>query len=97
MKGNINPEYSLEVRKIIGSWLKQMRIDKSLSQEELADQMGIGQTTISKIEDGKWNFGVDTITLFAQHLDFYLFFVPKNSDDDLAKSMRDRWEKINNN
>lgn len=95
MKGNINEEYFIEVRKIIGSWLREMREEKKLSQQELADKMGINQTTISKIEVGKWNFGVDTVTLFALHLDFFQFFVPKDSDDELAVAMRDRWKRAN--
>lgn len=93
MKGAVNTEYLIEVRKIIGSWLKDMREQKGLSQEDLADKMGIDRSTIAKIENGKWNFGIDTITVFAMHLDFYQFFIPKDSNDDLAKSMRERWKR----
>jgi len=95
MKGNINPEYAYEVRKIIGSWIKEMREEKGLSQQDLADKMGMSRSTISKVEDGKWNYGIDTITLFAVHLDFFQFFIPKNSNDELAVSMRERWKRIN--
>jgi transcriptional regulator with XRE-family HTH domain len=97
MKGNINPEYLFEVRKIIGSWLKDMREQKCLSQAELADKMGVERSTIAKIENGKWNFGIDTVTLFAIHLDFYQFFLPKTSKSDLAKTMRDRWKREQEN
>lgn len=95
MKGNINPEYAFEVRKLYGSWLKQMREEKGYTQDELAEKMGMTRTTISKIEDGKWNYGIDTLTLFAVHLDFFLFMLPKDSNDDLAASMRDRWKRAN--
>lgn len=95
MKGNVNPGYLLEVRKIIGSWLRDMREQKGLSQDELAAKMDIERSTIAKIENGKWNFGIDTVTLFAVHLDFYQFFIPKDSNDDLAKSMRERWRRTN--
>jgi transcriptional regulator with XRE-family HTH domain len=94
MKGNINQEYLYEVRKIIGSWIKQMREEKGLTQEELADKMGMSRTTISKVEDGKWNYGIDTITLFAVHLDFFQFFIPKNSNDEVAIAMRERWLQL---
>lgn len=94
MKGNINPEYAFEVRKIYGNWIKQLREEKGYTQEELAEKMGMTRTTISKIEDGKWNYGINTITLFAVHLDFFLFMIPKDSNDDLAKSMRDRWKRV---
>lgn len=95
MKGNVNPEYLLEVRKIIGDWIRQMREDKGYSQEDLGEKMGIDRSTIAKIENGKWNFGIDTVTMFAVHLDFFQFFIPKNSKDDLAKSMRERWKRAN--
>jgi len=95
MKGNVNPEYLIEVRKIIGDWLKDMREQKGLSQQELADKMGIDQGTIAKIENGRWNFGIDTITMFAIHLDFFQFFIPKDSKGDLAKTMRERWKREN--
>jgi transcriptional regulator with XRE-family HTH domain len=95
MKGNINEEYLIEVRKILGSWIKQMREDKKLSQQQLADKMGISRSTISKIEDGKWNFGIDTLTIFALHLDFFQFLVPKDSNDELAVTMRNRWNRAN--
>lgn len=95
MKGNINPAYLEEVRKIYGSWLRMLREDKGMSQQELADKMGLNQTTISKIEAGKWNFGIDTLTLFALHLDSYLFMIDKDSNSDLAKDMRERWKREN--
>jgi transcriptional regulator with XRE-family HTH domain len=95
MKGNINEEYLIEVRKILGNWIKEMREDKKLSQQQLADKMGISRSTISKIEDGKWNFGIDTLTIFALHLDFFQFLVPKDSNDELAVTMRNRWNRAN--
>ena len=84
MKSNINPEYILETRKIYGSWIKLLREGKGWSQQELADRIGISRTTINKIEHGAWNFGIDTITILAVHLDFFVFFLEKGSEDDLA-------------
>lgn len=66
-----------------------------MTQEELAEKMGVQRSTISKIEDGKWNFGIDTLTLFAAHLDCYLFMIEKDSDSDVAKEMRERWTREN--
>ncbi len=93
MKSNINPEYILETRKIYGSWIKLLREGKGWSQQELSDKIGISQSTITKIENGRWNFGIDTITVLAVHLDFFVFFLEKDSEDDLAKTMRARWNQ----
>lgn len=93
MKANINPEYVQEIRTIIGGWLKTMREDKKLTQHELAEKMGISASTISKIEAGKWSVSIDMLALFAVHLDFFPFFVEKNSTDELAEMMRNRWQR----
>jgi transcriptional regulator with XRE-family HTH domain len=90
MKGNINPEHLIEVRRLLGGWLRSFREDQNMTQEDLAEKMGMSRSSIAKIENGKWNFGIDTLTLFALHLNFYQFFIPKDSDDPLAKSMRER-------
>jgi len=95
MKGNVSTDQLLEVRKLIGSWLKDMRENKGLTQDDLAEKMGLERSTIAKIENGKWNFGIDTVTMFAIHLDFYQFFIPKDSKGDLATTMRDRWKREN--
>lgn len=89
----VNPEYLLEVRKIYGSWIKKIREEKGLSQQQLGDIMELDRSTISKIEAGKWNFSVDFLTMFAVKLDFYVFFLEKESTDELAVAMRERWNR----
>jgi len=93
----MNKQKELEARKIIVSWLKQMREDKLLTQQELADLIGCDHTTVSKIESGKWAFSIDYINRLAEHLDFYIFLCPKNSKDELAQAMKDRWGKMKEN
>ena len=39
--------------KDIGKGIKQMRLNKNLSQEELASRSGLGRVTISKMENGR--------------------------------------------
>ena len=96
MKGKISPEYLLEVRSLIGSWLKEVREDKQLSQEQLAEIMGMSRSTIAKIEAGKWSFSIDMLTRFCVALDVFLFIVPKDANDELATTMRKRWSKYRN-
>jgi len=90
---NTSPEYLSEVRKLYGSWIKQIREEKGQTQQQMADEIGMSRSTISKIEDGKWNFGIDTLTIFSQYLDFYLFFLEKSSNDELSEIMKDRWKR----
>lgn len=70
MKGNIDPQYLQELRADIGAWLRDLREKKELSQSQLADLMGMKQTTISSIEAGKWAITVDMLALFCLHLDY---------------------------
>jgi transcriptional regulator with XRE-family HTH domain len=94
MKSNLNPEYALEIRKILGNHFKDVRLSKRLTQQELAEKMGINSITVSKIENGVWNFSLDFLILFTHHLDLYLFLPEKSKDDDLVNLMRNRHSRI---
>jgi transcriptional regulator with XRE-family HTH domain len=69
---NIDESFLISERKRIGLELKNKREEKGLTTQQLADDMGISRSTISKIENGKWNFGIDTITTLAVYLGFKL-------------------------
>lgn len=45
--------------------LKEMRLNLGLSQEELAKKSGIPRPTISKIENGRRNVTIDTLSALA--------------------------------
>jgi transcriptional regulator with XRE-family HTH domain len=67
---NVDQNYLITERKRIGLELKLKREAKGLTMQQLADEMGISMTTISKVEAGKWNFGVDTISSIGVFLGF---------------------------
>lgn len=81
--GNVSPEYILDCRQIYGRRIKTIREQKGLSQQDLADRVGISRTTINKIEKGIWNFGIDTITAISANLDFFTYFFQKGEESDL--------------
>jgi transcriptional regulator with XRE-family HTH domain len=66
----INEDYILSKRKEIGEKLKAIRESRGLTMEQLGEQLDIGKSTVSKIEAGKWNFGVDTLIAFSVALQF---------------------------
>ena len=49
-----------------------MREKKGYSQDELAEAMNVNRSTISKIENGKFNLSVDYLSKFSWFLDFEL-------------------------
>lgn len=70
MKGNITQEQLQASRELIGEWLANHRKNNGLSQQELADKLGVDQGTVSKVEQGKWAITVDMLALFCHHLDY---------------------------
>lgn len=70
MKGNIDQNYLNDNRRKIGKELKKIRIERKLTHADVAALTGMNAATISKIENGKWNFGIDTICLFSVYLNF---------------------------
>lgn len=48
----------------------EIRENRGLRQEQLADKMNISRSTISKIESGKFNCSIDYLSKFASFLDF---------------------------
>jgi HTH-type transcriptional regulator / antitoxin HipB len=53
---------------VIAYQLKQLRIKQHLTQEQLAEKVGLDKTQISKIEKGNRNLTLDTITRIASAL-----------------------------
>jgi len=84
MNPTTDPQYLLEFRKLYGNRIRQIREENRQTQQQLADQIGMSCIAISNIEDGNLNFGIDTLTLLALHLDFSLFFLTKSSKDKLS-------------
>lgn len=55
-------------RILIGKRITQLRRAADLSQGDLADQAGLHQSHIARIEAGKYNVSVDTLAKIAQVL-----------------------------
>lgn len=75
----VSDEYVLARRKEIGEQLKSIRESKNLTMEQLGEQLDIGKSTVSKIEAGKWNFGIDTLIAFSVVLEFDITLITKNA------------------
>lgn len=58
----------IEAKKLIGLRIKNLRRSEGLSQEELAERMGISSKYLSSIERGKENPTLDTVIKLANAL-----------------------------
>jgi DNA-binding XRE family transcriptional regulator len=54
----------------IGDTIKSIREKKGYSQDELAEIMNVNRSTISKIENGKFNLSIDYLSKFSWFLEF---------------------------
>lgn len=59
---------TMEAKKLIGLRIKNLRRAEGLSQEELAEKMGISSKYLSSIERGKENPTLDTLIKLANAL-----------------------------
>lgn len=58
-----------QIKELLGHTIKQLRLEKSLSQEKLAEKAGLDRSYISEIERGIKAATVITIVKLAQGLD----------------------------
>lgn len=61
-------EYKLFRRRIIGSWIGYLRGLDNITQKQLADELGIEQSTLCKIESGKRNYSAVTLLFICKFL-----------------------------
>ena len=66
-----------EVRQKIGTQISEVRERKGYSIRELAEKCGVSYVTISKIENGKFNVGLDVIARIASVLGLEVELVMK--------------------
>ena len=58
----------MDIRALVGRNVRRARIDKGLTQEELAERAGTSQFYISSLEAGRRNPTVVTVACLAQAL-----------------------------
>lgn len=63
---------STKIRKLFGQRIKKIRIDKTMSQEELAFSCGLHRTYISDVERGTRNISIDNIYKISKALNISL-------------------------
>ena len=74
----------MEIKKLIGKRIQQIRKNKSITQEKLAEIIGIEVPSMSNLETGKYAPSIETLQKLSQALgvklwEFYYF-------DDISKT-----------
>jgi transcriptional regulator with XRE-family HTH domain len=68
----MNEQELNEARKLIAGYLKQRREELKLTQQELADKVGMSRETISRMEASKFWLGLKQLTLICEALNITL-------------------------
>lgn len=77
----------MEIKQLIGVRIKSLRRSKGMSQEYLAEKMGISSKYLSSIERGKENPTLDTFIKLAEVLEIELSEIFNFSHE--GKSVKD--------
>jgi len=62
-------------REILGRLILSIRTSKRITQEQLAERAGITRNNLSRIENGKYNTGIDIIIRIANALEMQLTLI----------------------
>ena len=62
-------EEKIAHRKKIGGMIAEIRKEKGLTQEQLSKMTGLDRANIAKIENGRYNTGIDIISKIADALE----------------------------
>lgn len=66
----------MEIKQKIGERIKELRLEKNLSQEALAFNSGLERSFITHIENGRRNVSIETLSkvILGLNITFFDFF-----------------------
>lgn len=79
------------IKLLLGKRIKELRRNKKLTQEQLAEKIGIGTPNISYFETGKYTPALETMQKIARALDVEIYelylFKQEKSIEDMRKEL----------
>lgn len=80
---------SHDTNRIIGNKIYQLRRSINMTQQELAEKVGISVTFLSEIENGRKSMSVDTLIKLSKSLQVSLDTIVfgKDAEDDMQKDV----------
>jgi transcriptional regulator with XRE-family HTH domain len=75
---------------LVGRKIRQLRRQRKLTQVELADKIGIHQSDLSRMEQGEYKVGLDTLLKILQCFDLSIgdFFDENNRVDNVFEKYK---------
>lgn len=82
---------------VLGSKIRSIRRRKKISQEKLADMIGVSRTTVLQWESGKTNLTMPNMYKLSEALDINVGdIMPDKKDDGEIKRMHDNLKVVRN-
>jgi len=75
---------------LVGSRIRELRKGRHLTQTELSDKIGIAQSDLSRMEQGEYKVGLDTLFKILQVFDLKMGEFFGETDTPAEKEARDR-------
>ena len=75
---------------LVGRKIRQLRRQRKLTQVELAEKIGIHQSDLSRMEQGEYKVGLDTLLRILQTFDLSIgdFFEENEHEDNVLQKLR---------
>ncbi|HEV3485913.1 MAG TPA: helix-turn-helix transcriptional regulator [Vicinamibacterales bacterium] len=75
---------------LIGRKIRQLRRQRKLTQVELAERIGVHQSDLSRMEQGEYKVGLDTLLRILQTFDLSIgdFFDESGPAESIAEKVR---------
>lgn len=81
-----------EARTIIAGFLKNRRIELKLSQQDLADKVGMARETINRMEAGRFWLGMKQYLQICEALHLSPCISEMESETEIAEALRSNWK-----
>ena len=90
IKVNAHPMNRPAQLELVGRKIRQLRRQRKLTQVELAEKIGIHQSDLSRMEQGEYKVGLDTLLRILQTFDLSIgdFFEENEHEDNVLQKLR---------
>lgn len=84
-------------RKMLLDYIKEQMAEKKITQEMIATKTGFTQSNISRMLNAKYSPSLDNFLILCEAVNTFVFIIDKESKDDTATLMRNRWDNASKN
>src|SRR5512147_3329349 len=86
---NMSPQSSPRKVHLVGSRIRELRKGRHLTQTELSERIGVAQSDLSRMEQGEYKVGLDTLFKILQVFDLKMGEFFGETETPAEKDARD--------